>query len=129
MTPRRSAISKYRRLGAAVIACSLLCGCSLKTMLLGVKTDYALQGAESDKETATYLQTIMEERTAQKTATLADEKKDPDLRARQEKYIEQTVRADLLKALHAKGYYEADVGFEDGATPLSGRTLASIITA
>jgi len=121
MTPRRSAISNYRRLGAAVIACSLLCGCSLKTMLLGVKTDYALQGAESDKETATYLQTIMEERTAQKTATLADEKKDPDLRARQEKYIEQTVRADLLKALHAKGYYEADVGFEDGATPLSGR--------
>ncbi len=103
------------------VLCSFLCACSLESMLLGVKTDYALQGMKGDSETADYLQTILDGRTEEKTATLADQKEEPELRARQEKYIEQTVRADLLKALHAKGYYNATVDFEDGRAPLSGR--------
>lgn len=121
MTFRRRQPFKLFALGLFVTGCTALSGCSLKTMLLGVKTDYSLQGAESDQESAAYLQEILDNRTAEKTKTLADEKEDADLRVRQEKYIEETIRADLLKALHAKGYYAATVNFKDGNAPLSGQ--------
>lgn len=94
-------------------------GCSLDDILMeSPKTAYALRGPAADEGTATYLQTVLDERIKQKAAILAED--DPDLRARQEHYIEQTVRADLLKALHARGYYSASVAYADGGLPLTG---------
>lgn len=113
--------SNLSRLCLLLTSCFLASSCSLGETLRGVKTDYALLGVEGDKETADYLQTILDERVQEKTKTLASAKEDADLRARQEKYIAQTIRADLLKALHARGYYAADVTFAGGDKPLSGR--------
>ncbi len=96
-------------------------GCSLGSLLRGVKTDYSLHGVESDKETADYLQTTLNERIAEKTKTLVDQDEDAELRARQESYIAQTMREDLLKALRARGYYAADIEFMAGTQPLSGQ--------
>ncbi len=108
-----------RPLGPLVIACALLSGCSLADMLRGVETDYTVRGVESDEETASYLKTILDERLTDKTKTFSRDDA-AELRARQENYIEQTIRADLLKALYAKGYYTATVNFADGGKPLSG---------
>ncbi len=101
--------------------CMLLGGCTLGNILRGgVETSYTMHGLESDQETQAYLQSILEERQDEKTKTFADDE-DPALRARQEEYLEQTVRADLLKALHAKGYYSAEIKFIDGQKSLNGR--------
>lgn len=100
--------------------CLFLNGCSLASIITGgVKTDYKLQGAEGDEETAAYLQDILEERVIEKTKTLQRDD-DAELRKRQENYIAQTVQADLLKALHARGYYTANIKFDTGTEPLSG---------
>lgn len=99
--------------------CIMLSACSLGDILTGVETQYQVQGKTDDAETSAYLQTILDERVREKTGTLTDEE-DADLTARRENYIEQTIRADLLKALAAKGYYNARVSFEEGEDPLSG---------
>lgn len=101
--------------------CAVTSGCSLTDILRSEKADYALQGTQSDKETEDYLRLILDERVKEKTKTLADADEDPDLRARQEEYISQTIRADLLKALHARGYYAAEIDFAKGEGPLSGQ--------
>lgn len=111
-------------IGLILTGSVLLGGCSLGSILRGgVQTDYALQGVEQDGETAAYLQKILDERVAEKTKTLAEEGngEDAELRRRQQSYIEQTIRADLIKALQARGYYAGGVSFEAGAQPLSGR--------
>lgn len=120
MLPFRPSKPLLRTMGQLLVGCALLSACSLGDIIKGTKTDYALQGTDSDAATAEYLQSILDERVSEKAKTLASEKEEPDLRARQENYIEQTVRADLLKALHAKGYYAGAVTFADGAAPLSG---------
>lgn len=95
----------------------LLSACSLTDILKGTDTHYTLSGETNDAETDEYLNTIMQERLAERTKTLSD---DPDERARQEDYIERIVRTDLLKALRAKGYYRARIQYEDAGTPLAG---------
>ncbi len=121
MIPRRIKLCKFTRLALCVAGSAILAGCALETLLLGVKTDYALQGIENDPATAAYLQTILDNRVAEKTKSLSDAQDDADLRERQERYVEQTIRADLLKGLKAKGYYAGTVNFEEGSEPLSGR--------
>lgn len=109
------------RLGLVLAGCTILGGCSLGNIFrAGPQTDYSLRGAENDVETASYLQSILDERIAEKTKSLADENDNPELRQRQENYITQTIRADLLKALHARGYYAAAVSFTETGSPLSG---------
>lgn len=103
-----------------LLASLLLAGCSLGNILRGVETDYKLQGTESDKETDAYLHTILDERLTEKTQTLSKDD-DAELRKRQENYIEQTIRADLLKALQARGYYASTVTFTKGDKSLTGR--------
>lgn len=98
-------------------AALLLTNCTIGS----VKTDYKIAGAESDEKTQSYLHEILEERLQEKTKTFKKDEKDTDLQARQENYLEQTIRAELLKALHARGYYGAAVNFADGQAPLSGR--------
>lgn len=94
-------------------------GCTLTDMFKGIQTSYALTGKTEDKKTQDYLQTVLEERVQEKTQGLSGDD-DADLRTRQAQYIEQTIKADLLKALHAKGYYNGDVMFSKGDTALSG---------
>lgn len=104
----------------SMAGCLFISGCSLGNLLRGVKTDYALRGIESDRDTADYLHDILNERVAEKTKTLVEKEEDPDLRARQENNIEQTIHADLIKALRARGYYAASVAFTKGSASLSG---------
>ena len=92
--------------------------CSLTDILTGTPTNYTLTRNEKDKASSDYLQEILDERLKEKTKTLS---KESDVRIKQESYIEQTLRADLLKALHAKGYYSAKVDFSDGQKSLSGK--------
>lgn len=95
-----------------------LSGCSL---FGGVDTDYSVEaGQGGDTETASYLNDILKDRVEIQTETLSKEK-DEEQRARQEEYMEQTIRNDLLKGLHAKGYYSAKVNYRDGQKPFSGR--------
>lgn len=119
MRPFLQALPRRLSTGLLITGCVLVGGCSVSEIFKSVKTDYALQGEAADPETGKYLRTILDERVAEKTKTLKSDD-DPDLRSRQESYIGQTVRADLLKALHAKGYYAAKVSFADGEKPLSG---------
>ncbi len=91
--------------------------CSLTDILTGVETHYQITDNSDDQETKNYLNSILDERLTERTKTLSDEAEE---RSRQEDYIEQTIRADLLKALRAKGYYRARVQYEDGSAPLSG---------
>lgn len=122
MTACRSSKSSRLYVGLLSAGCIFMTGCSFDGLLGGDRTNYTLQGAEGDPETAAYLQTILDERIAEKVQTLADEDdEDAELRARQESYMEETVRADLLKALQGRGYYGAQVGFTEGAEPLSGQ--------
>lgn len=86
----------------------------------GLETDYAVSPHLDDKETTEYIETIFEERLTEKTKTVDPGEKDPALRARQEEYVEQTVQADLLRALHARGYYNAAIRYVDGQDPFSG---------
>ena len=97
---------------------TLTCGgCSLADILTGVETEYSVTRNTDDTATTDYLKTILDERIAEKTKTLSDE---PETRAQQEKYIEQSMSGDLLKALHAKGYYAAKIKYQDKAAPFSG---------
>lgn len=107
--------------GLLLAVCLVMSGCSLGDLLRGVKTNYNLRGTESDQSTEQYLQTILDERLQEKTKTLSGEDEAADLRARQIDYIEQTIRADLVKALNARGYYAADVALIKGEEPLSGQ--------
>lgn len=102
----------------AFTALSGASACSLTDILKGVDTNYKIEGESDDLETRTYLQDILDERIKEKTKDLA---KEEDIRARQEDYAEATIRADLLKALRAKGYYDARVRFrDDSAKAFSG---------
>ena len=106
-----------RHIALPLSAALALSGCSLTDILKGVDTHYTLTPHEGDAEATAYVQKILDERIAERTKTFTDEAQD---RAAQEEYMEQTLRADLLKALYAKGYYMAEVAYEDGAAPLSG---------
>jgi translocation and assembly module TamA len=108
-------------LGFAIAGfCILTANPSFGWFFSGITTDYTLENADSDPETAAYVQKILDERVREKTKTLVDEDDDADLRARQESYLEQTVLSDLIKALQARGYYDAEVHYEDAPEVLSG---------
>lgn len=102
----------------ALCVASVLSGCALTDIFKSVQTDYSINRNENDAESSDYLQSILEERIREKTKTLSD---DAEELSRQEDYIEQTVRADLLKALRAKGYYESRVIYQDGGRPFTGQ--------
>lgn len=110
-------IQPLRHIALPLTAALMLSGCSLTAILKSADTHYTLTPLESDSETTAYAQKILDERIAARIKTLTDDASD---RAAQEEYMEQTLRADLLKALYAKGYYAAEIIYEDGARPLSG---------
>lgn len=92
--------------------------CSLTDIITGTKTDYSLTRKDDDKISSDFLQKVLDERLKEKIKTLS---KNQTYRLREEEYIEETIRADLLKALYAKGYYNAKVSFVKGQQELSGK--------
>jgi len=102
-----------------LLAGALLTGaCSLTDVLKGGEAiNYTLNPHAQDKETGAYLEKILEERTAEQSSLISDE---AELRERQQTYIANIIQADLLKALYAKGYYDARIRFERGGEEFSG---------
>ena len=96
-----------------------MAGCAITDIFKSIKTDYTINAKTDDTETVAYLKTILAERLTEKTKTYSQDD-DADTRKRQEDYIEQTISADLLKALNAKGYYNAKIVFIDKPGQLSG---------
>lgn len=92
--------------------------CSLTEMITGVRTDYSVTRKDDDKASSDYLEKVLDERLKEKVKTLSDDK---ETRPREEEYIEESVKADLLKALYAKGYYSARIHFKKGGEDLSGK--------
>lgn len=89
-------------------------GCGLRDIMVGPRAHYTIttSGPEGNAETQAYLQTVMNSRIA----VLPAPPDDAAERDRHGAFMARTVQADLLKALHAQGYYAAHVDFvpEDG---------------
>ena len=91
-----------------------------------VQKNYDISGMSEDKESLAYLRLIMKDRLSQieknidKNSNDKDENEDKGenennrLReqAYQAAYIERTLKGELLKALHSRGYYDAQIFFE-----------------
>ena len=83
-----------------------LSGCLGRLWPLPEKTDYRMAGiGQEPAGLRPYLQAIMDDRLAQEIEKSGDEAED----GRREAYREAAIDADLLKALRAKGYYDAAI--------------------
>jgi outer membrane translocation and assembly module TamA len=82
-----------------------------------IQTNYTITGETTDTETSEYLKKILKERIKEKTKTLTSETKE-DLN--QQVFIQQSVLSDLLKALYAKGYYNAKIEYQNSDKAFSG---------
>lgn len=82
--------------------------------LTGLQSDYKLEGVQ-DEELQTYLSDIIDNQLQ----GVEEEDKAED-KIRQEAYIENTLRATIQKALHAKGYYDSTVEFKNNEKQFSG---------
>lgn len=76
-------------------------------------THYQIElDGNGDSDLHAYLHDILEDRLAS-----APEEADNDAEVkRRQRYREQSIRRDLVKALHAKGYYDASVQFHENAS-------------
>ena len=103
---------RYRRLIAIFIvfvSTTGLTGCLRNVVPFMQHADYQIKGVENDKDTQEYLNKILQERVAE---NIDYEEDSPDF-DRAETAREQLIAADLLKALKAKGYYDAKVDYMD----------------
>ncbi len=101
-----------------LMASLLLGGCLGGLSPFSEKTDYTIAGVTADEDLDFYLHKILEDRLEEQL----EESDDPEADARRETYREQMIRGDLVKAMHAKGYYEGEVIYEDHPdTALSGQ--------
>lgn len=78
----------------------------------GDASHYSIQGAAADPDLETYLQSILKNRLQDDTDTPRGDDS-ADEAARREAYREQSIRDDLLRAMQAKGYYDADITYTD----------------
>lgn len=90
-----------------------LAGCSL---LDHQKTDYTITGIDGLDDTQAYAQKILDNRLA----TPIEEEQGSDDFARAETYREAMLENDLVKAMRARGYYDAAVIYRDDPQPLTG---------
>ncbi len=90
----------------AVMACIFLFSCKatdrLKFWDKGGNGNYMISGVESDEQTYEYIKSVVKEGFSQEIENAEDLK-----------YLREKVRLDVLKALHAKGYYDAKVAYID----------------
>tara|TARA_R110001592_G_scaffold27763_26_gene102950 strand:- start:7374 stop:9125 length:1752 start_codon:yes stop_codon:yes gene_type:complete len=97
-------MSKIRCL-FAVLACVALSSCvadRLKFWDSGAHKTYAVSGLDDQEEIGAYIRTIIDEGFAE-----------PAEDAEDIAYLQEAVRLDVLKAMRAKGYYDAAVAYED----------------
>jgi len=90
----------------AVLACVALSSCvadRLKFWDSAPSKTYEISGLEDKEDTKDYIRTIIDKGFAEPSED------DEDLA-----YIQEAVRLDVLKAMRAKGYYEADVSYTEG---------------
>lgn len=100
----------FLRYGCVLVLSLPLSGCLGMDWLFGGEvTNYRLEMDHDDADVQSYLDGILKDRL-EKPLENGD---DPDELQRRETYREQTIRRDLIKALRAKGYYDARVRFID----------------
>jgi translocation and assembly module TamA len=80
------------------------------------KGKYAIEGLEKKGELYPFLKGIMKERLAEKIPV----EKDHEQQLRRDGERARAIQADLTEALHAKGYYDAEVQFTQGKKDFSG---------
>ncbi len=71
------------------------------------KGDYRIEGVHGDLEK--YLNAVLDDRLSQEQSAPDDK----DELARRETYQEQTIRADLVKAMESRGYYSSQAVYAD----------------
>ena len=103
-------IKRYIVLWFVFIAAVGLSGCN--SFGFGEDTDYSIAGLQEMQETQDYVQAVLDDRLEQEL--LAEEGTEDYIRA--ENYREEMIEADLLKAMKARGYYDAEVIFQDNET-------------
>ena len=95
---------------SAMLGCIFaLAGCLESISPFSQHTDYTINGIEDDQDTREYLQKILKERVAEDI----DYEEDSEDFKRAANAREEIIAGDLVKALKAKGYYDANVEFVD----------------
>lgn len=95
----------------------LLTGCGSWWPWGGENTHYRIAGIPQEQaELRSYMESILEDRLEREIEQTAN----PEENIRREADREQTIRADLEKALRARGYYEGEVVYEDSGARVTG---------
>lgn len=101
------------RYGCLFFLSLALSGClGMEWLFGGEITHYQLRIDKDDADLQAYLTGIVNDRLANPLGAGENEAE----RQRRRAYREQNIRRDLLKALHAKGYYDADADFSPTST-------------
>ena len=107
----------FQRVLMFITATLLLQGCIADDIILQTKSDYKIAGVEEDEETQAYLDKILDERL--EPAPEEDKKTEAE-KKRHEDYRERLIQSSLVKGLKAKGYYDAEVDYNDSQEELKG---------
>lgn len=101
-----------------ILALSFAClgGCLPGKLPLD-KSDYRIEGIDDNTGLASYLNVVLKDNIEEKRENKPEDKAEA---RRRESYYEQKIKGDLSRALNAKGYYEAKVGYQDDNTPAAG---------
>ena len=94
---------------ALLIGVLALSGCLEDISPFSQNTDYSINGIQDDQDTKDYLNKILRERLVEDI----DYDEDSEEFRRAAAAREETIAADLKKALKAKGYYDAEIEFVD----------------
>lgn len=98
---------KFIRLLASCAALFLLPACD-SLWPFSEKANYTIVSS-GNKNLDDYLQKVIDDRLEEEL----EESENPEINARRESYREQMIKADLVKAMHAKGYYDGKVEYSD----------------
>ncbi len=90
----------------------LMGGCIAADLFPSNNIDYTFNELAQDAETNAYLHSILNERANNIELTSA---KPEQARQQQEIYAKQMGQADLLRALRARGYYDAAIGVDEAS--------------
>ncbi len=94
------------------LSCLTLTGCVAERLAFwssdSIKKQYYINGLDHDKDSKEYTQSIMEERFSEGLSVSEDDDYQEVLSFKQE-----FVRRDMLRALHARGYYDAEIVYKD----------------
>lgn len=107
----------YLAICVALLGSLALSGCLEQLNPFSQHPNYQIEGIENDKDIKGYLDKILKERVSEDI----DYDEESAEFERAETAREELITADLVKAMKAKGYYDAEVTYEDDAAqPLKG---------